>query len=530
MNKGAASGLWPVRCAPVGNVAVGSVLWRHQRQLFCTALVKVSFELPDHGLMKRINPVPIRRSDDYLHGVPSLAGASDLAPKMLRAEVTLVGHAYANPRAAKRSVRMTIVRGDAVLVDKTLYVYGNRVKGGAPKPFAKMRIGYERALGGLDFPQNPIGVGMDPDSTRRPNIVDPKHPKKRCAGYAPYPARFLRRRQYRGEVPLKLIEGGIADYPDDFEWKYFQSAPRGQRMAVLKGNEWIMLEGLHPRHERLRARLPRASGLCRVYSRVDVGAPEMVPMMAASLHVEPDDDRCSLVYRGHFPIADERVAAELLLAGAVQCGDEPLVWPASIDDVEFMASPAPQVAPGESPMQGSMWHTAASAQANPHDEVQRPGAVHLVEQAQVEVAVAPPVQVGELRPEAQLEDRAPLMPPSDIPPPPSLWGVQPPDQPWPQPAPLPQASYPAQSQEMSSPAMSSQVAWSGPYSGHEPPQPQENRWTSTDEMTDPGADAADDAGLKTLETTDEMEDADGADDAEHPLAMTEMVVTDRDDS
>ena len=34
----AGSGLWPVRCAPVGLVAVGSVLWRYSGALHCTAI------------------------------------------------------------------------------------------------------------------------------------------------------------------------------------------------------------------------------------------------------------------------------------------------------------------------------------------------------------------------------------------------------------------------------------------------------------------------------------------------------------
>ena len=36
-------------------------------------------------------------------------------------------------------------------------------------------------------------------------------------------------------MPVDLIEGGIADYPDDFNWKYFQTAPRDQRIASIRG-------------------------------------------------------------------------------------------------------------------------------------------------------------------------------------------------------------------------------------------------------------------------------------------------------
>jgi hypothetical protein len=537
------------------------------QQLYCTAVVKVTFGLVPSGVMPRLNPVPIRRSDDYLHGVPSLAGASEIAPQMLEADITIVGHAYANPRATKCALRFTMVRGDLVKIDKTIYVYGNRMKGGKPKPFRKMRIGYERALGGLDFPKNPIGVGVDKDSTRRPNVVDPKHPKKRAAGYGPYPARFLRRRQYRGDVRLDMIESGIADYPDDFKWKYFQCAPRDQRVNKLVGDEWIMLEGMHAEHARLRSRIPHARGFCRVYSRTNVGAPEMVDMSATMLHIEPDDDRCSLVFRGYFPIASELAAKQLVLAGAVQCRDEQLIWPATIDHIDMMASPAPaSVAPPTGARDDDFYATVVSSQD--HAPVRNLGGGYRLGENKIALAAAPAAVVGELRPEAALDEMPPQLPHSDVPPPPSYrsrasvrrqglqpgqgdlwdsWAYQPPPNiqvhqqqvphaaqgaPSPQYAvPQPPVSEPVQSSQV----YSSQVHWSQQYSQPQPQPQAEVDLSSTDELDDPDEDAANDAGVdkkpaadagNPFETTDEMEDPEGeaVEDAEHPLALTEVVI------
>ena len=501
------------------------------RQLYCTAIIKVTFDLAAQGLMERVNPAPIRRGDDYFSGVPSLAGASEIAPQMLEADVTIVGHAYANPRAKKRSVRFTMVRGDNVLIDKTLYVYGNRVKGGAPKPFRRMRIGYERALGGLAYPKNPIGVGVDKDSTRRPNIIDPKRPKARAAGFGPYPARFLRRRQYRGEVPLELIEGGIAEYPDDFEWKYFQASPRDQRVPQVKGNEWLLLEGLHPDHDRIRARLPHARAFCRVYQRKDVSAPEMVDMRGTMLHLEPDDDRCSLVYRGHFPIASELAAKELVLAGAVQCGRELLVWPAHIGELSMMASPAPPSTTMKGAKPSNMMETAVSQQGREQPAQRNLGRGYRLGEQKVALAAAPPAPIEELRPEDLIEDVPPEMPYSDIPPPPSWrgrasaagapsWaqaiehGVPPP------PPPVPMIeSYP-------NPHLPSSAVYSSPQSsevyghphgyghgyGHQyaqqPAVEEEHPLSSTDEMEDPEGEAAADAGLNAYDETVQMADPD----------------------
>ncbi|MCC6521647.1 MAG: DUF2169 domain-containing protein [Polyangiaceae bacterium] len=332
------SGSWPVRVAPVGLVAVGSVLWRFKGQLRATVIVKATFTFPVQGMMTRTNPQPLRRADDYLSGLPSLHGACEIAPRMDDAGVVVVGHAYAPGGATGRQIRFTLVRATEILVDKTLYVYGDRSRGGQPAVFEKMRVGYERAYGGIELPANPIGVGCDKKSHAAPNIIDPKNPKRGVGGFGPIPARFLARRTLRGSVAPDLMERGIATYPDDFAWDYFQSAPNDQRVPRLRGDEWLMVEGMHPRHPRLRAGLPKARAYARVYAERDVGAPDLVELKADMLHVEPDAERCSLVWRGDFPVASELAADHLILAGGVQVGDEGIPWPAEMEPILRMSS------------------------------------------------------------------------------------------------------------------------------------------------------------------------------------------------
>ncbi len=394
-------GLWPVRCAPVGLVAVGSVLWRFRGQLHCTAIVKATFAMPETGEMSRVNPQPLRRSDDYLHGLPSLAGAAEIAPRLGEAGAVVVGHAYSpSPDGVKkRSVRFTIVRGNHLLIDKTLYVYGDRVKGGSPKRFMKMHVGYERALGGLEFSRNPIGVGMDKGTTARPNIIDPKDPKKGVGGYGPVPARFPRRRRKLGQVNPKSLESGVVELPDDFDWEYFQAAPRDQRLERLRGDEWLMLEGMHPRHPRLRVRIPKARGLARIYRKKNVEAPDLVELTCDTLHIEPDFDRCSLVWRADFVVPSELAASALVIAGAVQEGQEAVQWPPTVDALEAIASPAqtgkslPQAGGGQ-----RLFSTAASPGAEPRG--------------------APP-----LPPRRQQRTPPPPLPPAPVPPPPAYHKV-----------------------------------------------------------------------------------------------------------
>ncbi|HHH30918.1 MAG TPA: DUF2169 domain-containing protein, partial [Polyangiaceae bacterium] len=398
MEPPARTGLWPVRCAPVGSVAVGSVLWRHGGRLLCTAVVKATFGLEARGPMRRTNPSPIRRSDDYLHGVPSLAGASEVAPRMDQVDVTIVGHAYAKPPTDKRAIRFVFVQGHTVLIDKTLYVYGDRKKGEAPRPFERMRMGYERALGGLDFPRNPIGVGADADSRSRPNIVHPKGPKKKVAGFGPIPSRFLQRRQLRGNVPLERMADGIADYPEGFDWTYFQAAPHDQRLGRLRGDEWLMLEGMHPEHERIRARLPHARALCRIFTAQPVGVPETVEMVPTMLHIEPDDDRCSLVWRGSFPVVSELAAQQLIVAGAVQCGDEVVSWPANYAAVDVVASPAAPLSQIEGSQADDFQRTVVSPGARDHQPARALGGGYRLGEQKIQLAAAPPASPAEPSP------------------------------------------------------------------------------------------------------------------------------------
>ena len=338
---GGGSDLWPVRVAPAGPVAVGSVLWRFRKQLRVTAIVKVTFSLPEQGAMVRTNPQPIRRSDDYVSGLPSLHGASETAPRVNDAGVVIVGHAYAPGGATGRAIRVTVVRATEILIDKSLYVYGDRDrKSTTPARFEKMRVGYERAFGGIDLPANPIGVGADRRSHAAPNIIDPKNPKRGVAGFGPIPSRFLARRSLRGDLSVEAIERGIASYPDEFAWDYFQSAPNDQRLPRLRGDEWLMVEGMHPRFPRQRACLPKVRAFARVFAWQDVGAPGVIELAADMLHVEPDAERCSVVFRGSFPVAGELAADQLIVAGAATSGDEALRWPSSIEDVVQRASPA----------------------------------------------------------------------------------------------------------------------------------------------------------------------------------------------
>ncbi len=329
---------WPVRVASLGPVAMGSTLWRSEGQLYVTAIAKATFAFTLDDVATCIAPLPIRRADECARGVPSLAGASETAPRMTEIDVVLVGHAFAPPGSTKSTIRLVVMAGEA-LIDKSLLVYGKRKPGEKPKPFERMRIGYERALGGLSFPENPIGTGADDDSESLPNVVHPGDPKRAVGGFGPIPSRFKSRRDLRGKVEPELMQNGIADYPTGFEWRFFQAAPADQRLGTLAGDEWLMLDGFHPSHMLVRTRLPSARALATLYSRRPGVAPSLAELKLDTLHIETDDNRLSLLWRGAFPIMSELAAGELLIAGGLELPGKALIWPQSIDELEALASP-----------------------------------------------------------------------------------------------------------------------------------------------------------------------------------------------
>jgi hypothetical protein len=319
---------------------MGSTLWRLAGKLQVTVIIKATFAFSLDDEVSCIQPQPVRRSDECARGVPSLCGASDVAPRVLEADVMLHGHAYAAPGTTESRIRLALERDGLALIDKTLLVYGNRRRSrDKTRVFERMRIGYERALGGLESQDNPIGVGADADSDALPNVVHPEDPTGRVGGFGPIPSRFPLRRRLRGKLAPALIEGGIADYPLDFPWVYFQASPRDQRVAALRGDEWLVLEGLHPKHPLIRTKLPAAHAVTRIYTRQDVGAPIAIDVALDTLHIDSNEARFSLVWRGSFPIVSELAAEQLVVAGALQFGQQAVRWPESIDQIDQLASP-----------------------------------------------------------------------------------------------------------------------------------------------------------------------------------------------
>ncbi len=297
-----------------------------------TVVLKATFGLVHDGPARLIAPVEIIRKDSHHDKLPSrsLEAASETAPYLPNAGVTLSGHAYApggRPVPAM-AVRIALMR-EELLLDKTLHVYGDRSPS-APAhatPFQRMPILYERAFGGAGVEANPVGVGAAPGSAL-PNVVDPVDPS-RPAGFGPISRYWQARKSLAGAGVRKKLEETVAEIADDFDWRYLQAAPLDQQLERLLADEWITLDGLHPALPRLETQLPGARALAHVHEVGPHGAgpAQVLAMVADTLTIDADRQCCSVVWRGHFPVADEAALAALKIFAGIEIGPHAVPWP-----------------------------------------------------------------------------------------------------------------------------------------------------------------------------------------------------------
>ncbi|MGK4001626.1 DUF2169 domain-containing protein [Sorangium sp. So ce1036] len=306
---------------PLHGTAATAVAWRSRGQLRVTVIAKATFAFAPDAAMPRAAPQPILRAEVHHgdHPARSVRFTSDLAPCLARADVLFTGHAWA---PAERpvdalTVRLAVFDGRRPLVDKRLVV---REQGG----FLRAPIVYERAVCRADRMDNPLGVAPGAGA---PGVLDPAAPD-RPAGFGPIARAWPARRRRLGPTPRKALEGPIAEIPDGFDWSYFQAAPPDQQTELLRGDEWIVLEGLSPGRPLLRMRLPAARGIACVHGLSAFGMPEGQPLdlRADTLRIDGDEQRCTLVFRGSFPVAGEAALAAVRIAAGVASAGTPLAW------------------------------------------------------------------------------------------------------------------------------------------------------------------------------------------------------------
>jgi hypothetical protein len=324
----------------VGQAACATTAWRFRGQLRVTAVVKTTFSWVPAAPMALADPDEIHAVDVHYDGDPwsarglypprpdgatgaggdptrSLWAPSDVTPYRQFADVVLVGHAHVS--STSRKVARLAVLNEQTPIDKSIRVESRWTRG-------SVALVYEHALGGPGWPDNPVGTGRDAGSPR-PTLTaldDPRRP----ACFGPIARAWPARARWLGALDPTALAGPIAEVPDLFDWQYFQAAPPEQRTGFLRGDEWILLEGLHAEHAVLQMRLPGVGAAGRVYG-LD-GGPTPITFHADSLFIDTDRGQCSLTFRGHFPVPDEDCLPRLTVLAGAELAGRPLRWPVSV--------------------------------------------------------------------------------------------------------------------------------------------------------------------------------------------------------
>ncbi|MBB3196751.1 DUF2169 family type VI secretion system accessory protein [Roseateles terrae] len=304
---------------------------------------KASYRLPRDGETPQLLPQAVALvTADVHHGDPATTAPlheTDFAQTKPGCDVLLVGSAWArNGRPAPRvPVLLRVGR-----MEKMLTVTGPRqwqgrwtgTQAGDPAPFVQQPFSYDQAFGGRQLAEdgqtavgqcdrNPVGVGfsLSPgqlDGQPMPITEEVEHPITsarndwRPMAFGPIGRHWLPRRQYGGTYDEAWQRARAPFWPDDFDDRYFQSAPPDQVIDPPSGNEEVVLQNLTPDGLR-RFRLPE--------TRVPVlfiphrGRDYRMDARLDTVVFEPDAERFTLTWRATLPLANSVFDVKEVIVG-----------------------------------------------------------------------------------------------------------------------------------------------------------------------------------------------------------------------
>lgn len=338
-----------------------SVLWQQRKGAWVqTIICKGTFDLLPGQAVLSADQEDINEHDNYWDDDParSLYSPSDVAPFKPRCDVLLVGHAFAPKGEPVKSLTARMTVGE---ISKAIEVYGERAwtSNGLLREtarFSKMPLRYERAGGG-PMTWNPVGVRADVRSEGGlitvPNLQVPgiflAEPGQflEPVGFGPIAPTWPPRRHRLGHHAASWNDTNWRKepIPADVDTGFWNSAPRDQQTVVLRANERIVLEHLHPEHPELTTVLP---GLFpRAF--VDPGGNEPaqeLPMSCDTLWIDTDRALCTLTFRACLPLDHLNQSGRILIA--LEGPSKRLDWPDIRQLLEAAGTPHGKGGPGAS--------------------------------------------------------------------------------------------------------------------------------------------------------------------------------------
>ncbi len=295
-----------------------------------TIIVKGTFDLVPDG------PARLREEGEFPMGDvhvdddadKSLVYGSDFGVFKPRADVTLVGTAHAPPSGGGTTDAMQVafhfgardkgfVRRAAVLGDRRWQKALMAIAPTDPDSFATMPLTWERAFGGPAFDANPTGAGHKAHASEDglahlPNLEDPNH-LIRSPGdahapvcFAPVAMLWKERWSKMGTYDRRWFKQRWPYFPDDFDWAFYQIAPKAQQLAYLTGDEPFSVVGMRPDVPRLDGRLPGLRARCFLHATEEAGGDfREINLVLDTAAFDIDAMKLNLVWRAFVEVSDE---------------------------------------------------------------------------------------------------------------------------------------------------------------------------------------------------------------------------------
>ena len=248
--------------------------WREEQHLSVAVLAGFPFEEKDSL---------VDEADLWTKALEALPRGQvlDLCMPKPDGEVMILGKAFAPPEKEVMGVSAYFRAGP---IEKRVEVFGDRyfTKGLKdllihPRPYTSMDITWQNAFGGPGYARNPDGKGLETMVNEKgqpviplPNVEDPAHlvasldDRPRPAGFGPQGLDWPPRTKGLGTFDRKWLQNQWPALPDDFDFSYYQLAPRDQRIkGFFSGGEFCQVRGMHPEKHEMIFHLPTLR--CRLF-------------------------------------------------------------------------------------------------------------------------------------------------------------------------------------------------------------------------------------------------------------------------
>jgi len=302
---------------------LATLLWQPRLSSWLVTIVcKATFKLEQKQLTLASAHEPVFTADAFWDDDEnrSLSTASELVPSKPKADVIVVGSAFAPDG---RPVRSLVVRLGFETIDKSVEIVTDRSVGPdgtvyqGPR-FARMPLIYERAAGGPGT-WNPVGVRKNNrDAYGRsalPNLTqvgkgDDVSAMPEPIGLGPIAANWPERAEKLGAAFAGRAWKN-EPLPEGLDLGFFNMAPPDQQVDAIPEDAPLLLENLHREHAMLRTKLPGIRPRVTVTRRAGSERPAM---RADTLWIDTDRALVSVTWRGHFSLEHQtetyRVTAE----------------------------------------------------------------------------------------------------------------------------------------------------------------------------------------------------------------------------